>query len=122
LESEPDLVKLADCYDQQHMYNSVVHPGLDIVVIMKATSQYQCKAASEIQVRYQEENRIEIRSPGGIKLIVVSGPTAHFLSSTVSFDVPFVCTALMSLSRVASVLILHHTDVALPCADFCNPG
>jgi hypothetical protein len=45
-----------------------------------------------------------------------------FLSSSMSFDCPFVCTALMSLSRVASVLILHHADVVLPCADFFNPG
>jgi hypothetical protein len=28
----------------------------------------------------------------------------------------------MSLSRVLSVLILHHADVVLPCADFFNPG
>jgi hypothetical protein len=28
----------------------------------------------------------------------------------------------MSLSRVASVVILHHADVVLPCADFFNPG
>ncbi|CZR58560.1 related to glycosyl transferase [Phialocephala subalpina] len=45
-----------------------------------------------------------------------------FLSSAMSFDTPFVCTALMSLSRVASVVILHHADVVLPCADFFNPG
>jgi hypothetical protein len=45
-----------------------------------------------------------------------------FLSSAMSFDSPFVCTALMSLSRVLSVLILHHADVVLPCADFFNPG
>ncbi|KAK5150465.1 hypothetical protein LTS14_010155 [Recurvomyces mirabilis] len=45
-----------------------------------------------------------------------------FLSSAMSFDSPFVCTALMSLSRMTSVLILHHADVVLPCADFFNPG
>jgi hypothetical protein len=45
-----------------------------------------------------------------------------FLSSSMSFDNPFVCTALMSLSRIASVVILHHADVVLPCADFFNPG
>lgn len=39
-----------------------------------------------------------------------------------SFDAPFVCTSLMSISRLASVLILHHADVVLPCADFFNPG
>ena len=45
-----------------------------------------------------------------------------FLSSAMSFDSPFVCTSLISLSRMASVLILHHADVVLPCADFFNPG
>jgi len=45
-----------------------------------------------------------------------------FLSSAMSFDPPFVCTSLMSLSRLASVLILHHADVILPCADFFNPS
>ncbi|KAF2667969.1 glycosyl transferase [Microthyrium microscopicum] len=45
-----------------------------------------------------------------------------FLSSAMSFDAPFVCTALISLSRVIAVLLLHHADVVLPCADFFNPG
>ena len=45
-----------------------------------------------------------------------------FLSSAMSFDAPFVCTSLMSLSRVLSVLQLHYADVVLPCADFFNPG
>jgi glycosyltransferase involved in cell wall biosynthesis len=45
-----------------------------------------------------------------------------FLSSAMSFDPPFVCTSLMSLSRLTSVLILRHADVVLPCADFFNPG
>ena len=45
-----------------------------------------------------------------------------FLSSSMSFDPPFVCTSLISLSRMTSVLILHHADVVLPCADFFNPG
>jgi glycosyltransferase involved in cell wall biosynthesis len=45
-----------------------------------------------------------------------------FLSSAMSFDPPFVCTSLMSLSRLTSVLILTHADVVLPCADFFNPG
>jgi len=45
-----------------------------------------------------------------------------FLSSAMSFDSPFVCTSLMSLSRMTSTLILHYADVVLPCADFFNPG
>jgi hypothetical protein len=45
-----------------------------------------------------------------------------FLSSAMSFDSPFVCSSLISLSRLASVLILHHADVVLPCADFFNPA
>jgi hypothetical protein len=45
-----------------------------------------------------------------------------FLSSAMSFDPGFVGTSLMSLSRIASVVILHHADVVLPCADFFNPG
>ena len=39
-----------------------------------------------------------------------------------SFDAPFVCTSLIHLSRMTSVLILHYADVVLPCADFFNPG
>jgi glycosyltransferase involved in cell wall biosynthesis len=45
-----------------------------------------------------------------------------FLSSAMSFDPPFVCTSLISLSRLACTLILTHADVVLPCADFFNPG
>lgn len=45
-----------------------------------------------------------------------------FLSSAMSFDPPFVCSSLISLSRILSVLTLHHADVVLPCADFFNPG
>lgn len=45
-----------------------------------------------------------------------------FLSSSMSFDPPFVCTSLILLSRILSVLTLHHADVVLPCADFFNPG
>lgn len=45
-----------------------------------------------------------------------------FLSSAMSFDAPFVCTSLISLSRMTSTLILHYADVVLPCADFFNPG
>jgi hypothetical protein len=45
-----------------------------------------------------------------------------FLSSSMSFDSPFVGNSLISLSKLASTLILHHADVVLPCADFFNPG
>ncbi|KAF7191169.1 hypothetical protein HII31_07529 [Pseudocercospora fuligena] len=45
-----------------------------------------------------------------------------FLASAMSFDAPFVCTSLIQLSRMTSVLILHYADVVLPCADFFNPG
>ncbi|KAK5170096.1 uncharacterized protein LTR77_004680 [Saxophila tyrrhenica] len=45
-----------------------------------------------------------------------------FLSSAMSFDSPFVCSSLMQLSQMTSVLILHYADVVLPCADFFNPG
>lgn len=45
-----------------------------------------------------------------------------FLSSAMSFDSPFVRTALISLSRMASVVVLRHADAVLPCADFFNPG
>ena len=45
-----------------------------------------------------------------------------FLSSAMSFDPPFVCTSLMSLSRLTSVLILTHADVVFPCADFLTLG
>lgn len=45
-----------------------------------------------------------------------------FLSSAMSFDSPFVRQSLIQLSRLACVLILHHADVVLPCADFFNPG
>lgn len=41
-----------------------------------------------------------------------------FLSCAMSFDSPFVCSSLMQLSRMTSVLILHYADVVLPCADF----
>ncbi|TKA72816.1 hypothetical protein B0A49_05480 [Cryomyces minteri] len=45
-----------------------------------------------------------------------------FLSSAMSFDSPFVCSSLISLSRMTSILVLHYADVVLPCADFFNPG
>ena len=45
-----------------------------------------------------------------------------FLSSAMCFDLAFVCSSLMQLSRMTSILILHYADVVLPCADFFNPG
>ena len=43
------------------------------------------------------------------------------MSSAMSFDSPFLCTSLLSLSRMTAALTLHHADVVLPCADFFNP-
>ncbi|KAL4967041.1 glycosyltransferase family 4 protein [Aspergillus stella-maris] len=45
-----------------------------------------------------------------------------FLSSAVSFDSSFVNTTLISLGHLACVLIEHHADVVLPCAEYFNPG
>ncbi|CBF80400.1 hypothetical protein AN8369.2 [Aspergillus nidulans FGSC A4] len=45
-----------------------------------------------------------------------------FLSAAVSFDSSFVNTTLMSLGHLACVLIEHHADVILPCAEYFNPG
>jgi glycosyltransferase involved in cell wall biosynthesis len=45
-----------------------------------------------------------------------------FLSSGVSFDTPFVNSSLISLSHLACVLLEHHADVVLPCAEYFNPG
>ncbi|KAH7113234.1 glycosyl transferase [Dendryphion nanum] len=45
-----------------------------------------------------------------------------FMSSAVSFDMPFVNSSLMSLGHLACVLLEHHADVVLPCADYFNPG
>ncbi|KAI9371571.1 hypothetical protein BJX61DRAFT_510991 [Aspergillus egyptiacus] len=45
-----------------------------------------------------------------------------FLSAAVSFDSSFVNTTLMSLGHLACVLIEHHADVVLPCAEYFNPG
>ncbi|CAG8959327.1 hypothetical protein HYFRA_00013097 [Hymenoscyphus fraxineus] len=45
-----------------------------------------------------------------------------FLSSAISLDAPFVGNSLIGLSRLTSLLTLHHADVVLPCADFFNPG
>ncbi|KAL4981871.1 hypothetical protein BDW68DRAFT_171727 [Aspergillus falconensis] len=45
-----------------------------------------------------------------------------FLSAAVSFDSSFVNTTLISLGYLACVLIEHHADVVLPCAEYFNPG
>ncbi|KAF2029230.1 glycosyl transferase [Setomelanomma holmii] len=45
-----------------------------------------------------------------------------FMSSAVSFDMPFVNSSLMSLGHLACVLLEHHADVVLPCCDYYNPG
>ncbi|KAJ5618631.1 hypothetical protein N7528_006742 [Penicillium herquei] len=45
-----------------------------------------------------------------------------FLSAAVSFDSTFVNTTLISLGHLACVLIEHHADVVLPCAEYFNPG
>ncbi|KAF2017682.1 glycosyltransferase family 4 protein [Aaosphaeria arxii CBS 175.79] len=45
-----------------------------------------------------------------------------FMSSAVSFDMPFVNSSLMSLGHLSCVLLEHHADVVLPCAAYFNPG
>jgi hypothetical protein len=45
-----------------------------------------------------------------------------FMSSAVSFDMPFVNSSLMGLGLLACVLLEHHADVVLPCCDYYNPG
>ncbi|KAL4914633.1 hypothetical protein BDW62DRAFT_204388 [Aspergillus aurantiobrunneus] len=45
-----------------------------------------------------------------------------FLSAAVSFDSTFVNTTLISLGHLACILIEHHADVVLPCAEYFNPG
>ncbi|CAO2653668.1 Nn.00g030790.m01.CDS01 [Neocucurbitaria sp. VM-36] len=45
-----------------------------------------------------------------------------FMSSAVSFDMPFVNSSLMSLGHLSCVLLEHHADVVLPCCDYYNPG
>jgi glycosyltransferase involved in cell wall biosynthesis len=45
-----------------------------------------------------------------------------FMSSAVSFDMPFVNSALISLGLLSCVLLEHHADVVLPCCDYYNPG
>jgi glycosyltransferase involved in cell wall biosynthesis len=44
------------------------------------------------------------------------------LSSALCKLPPFVRNSLLGLMRMTSVLILHHADIILPCADFFNPG
>ncbi|KAL2002885.1 hypothetical protein VTN02DRAFT_5671 [Thermoascus thermophilus] len=44
------------------------------------------------------------------------------LSSALCKLPPFVRNALLGLMRVTSVLVLHHADIILPCADFFNPS
>ncbi|KAK2781195.1 hypothetical protein FQN53_000739 [Emmonsiellopsis sp. PD_33] len=43
------------------------------------------------------------------------------LSSALCKLPPFVRNSLLGLLRLTSVLILHHADIILPCADFFNP-
>ncbi|KKY22813.1 putative glycosyl group 1 family protein [Phaeomoniella chlamydospora] len=45
-----------------------------------------------------------------------------FMSSAVSFDTPFVNSSLISLGHLSCVLLEHHADVVLPCAEYFNPG
>ncbi|RAL10682.1 glycosyltransferase family 4 protein [Aspergillus homomorphus CBS 101889] len=45
-----------------------------------------------------------------------------FLSAAVSFDSTFVNSTLISLGHLSCVLIEHHADVVLPCAEYFNPG
>ncbi|KAL5119598.1 hypothetical protein ACEQ8H_002444 [Pleosporales sp. CAS-2024a] len=45
-----------------------------------------------------------------------------FMSSAVSFDMPFVNSCLISLGKLACILMEHHADVVLPCCDYYNPG
>ncbi|KAJ0418830.1 hypothetical protein BJY00DRAFT_324634 [Aspergillus carlsbadensis] len=45
-----------------------------------------------------------------------------FLSSAVSLDSIFVNNALISLGHLSCVLVLHHADMVLPCAEYFNPG
>lgn len=45
-----------------------------------------------------------------------------FCSAAVSFDSTFVNSTLISLGHLSCVLIEHHADVVLPCAEYFNPG
>jgi glycosyltransferase involved in cell wall biosynthesis len=44
------------------------------------------------------------------------------LSATLCKLPPFVRNCLLGLMRLTSVLVLHHADIILPCADFFNPS
>lgn len=48
--------------------------------------------------------------------------TSLYMSSALCPLSPFVRNSLLGLMRVTSVLILHHADTILPCADFFNPN
>ncbi|KAF2837347.1 glycosyltransferase family 4 protein [Patellaria atrata CBS 101060] len=48
--------------------------------------------------------------------------TNLYLSSAMCTLPPFIRNALLGLMRLTSVLVLHHADQVLPCADFFNPG
>lgn len=48
--------------------------------------------------------------------------TNLYLSSALCNLSPFVRNALLGLMKVTSVLVLHHADTILPCADVFNPG
>ncbi|KAL3424690.1 hypothetical protein PVAG01_03971 [Phlyctema vagabunda] len=48
--------------------------------------------------------------------------TNLYLSSALCSLSPFTRNSLLGLMRMTSVLILHHADTVLPCADFFNPG
>lgn len=48
--------------------------------------------------------------------------TNLYLSSVLCPLAPFVRNSLLGLMRLTSVLILHHADTILPCADFFNPN
>jgi hypothetical protein len=48
--------------------------------------------------------------------------TNLYLSAVLCSLSPFTRNSLLGLMRITSVLILHHADTVLPCADFFNPG
>ncbi|KAJ5949879.1 hypothetical protein N7454_001463 [Penicillium verhagenii] len=45
-----------------------------------------------------------------------------FCSAAVSFDSTFVNSTLIALGHLSCVLVEHHADVVLPCAEYFNPG
>jgi len=48
--------------------------------------------------------------------------TNLYLSSALCSLSPFTRNSMLGLMRMTSVLILHHADTILPCADFFNPN